>query len=631
MQALVHKLIAANEAYRNGSTLLMTDDEYDEGIEMLARVDPNHPLLFQVGAETNQNGKATKLPHRMASLDKAKVQEDLAKFIKRQPATGQLGFILSEKLDGISGLWSPSKGKLYLRGNGIVGVDVSNYLPYLQLFTTQKPTTEDIPEDVWIRGELILPKSKIPPGRLGRSITNGIFHHDVPDPKEAANVRFVAYELIGMPGLTAPQQMAWLQNWSLYLPWFQIVAGAMPSAADLSTILESRLAASEYDMDGIVIRTKQPPTKPAVKGNPTECVAWKPPRGETKLTKVIRVEWNASANGRLVPRVEISPVSLGGSTITFVTGTHARRVLDWKVGPDAMVVIRKGGDVIPVLDSVQTPCTLAPSQIFPPADLYEWDGPAETAVNIKQKVADKATQAAQLLKMATKLDWENVGPSQMKALVDAGFSSVPEIRKVSEADLKKLLGPTKGAHFYALVQKDGWLNKTEMQLFLASTIGRGGIGATKLEGLAAIQPDTTLWAKPETFTGVKGWSADSLNEFRTIWAAYETFRKTEWNFLPYPQTKLQTALQTVGAAAQVQTLTKIPIIGSVVFSGFRDAKLEENLIIKGYKMSDTVKADTKAVLIADKEDPETYTSTKIEKAKKLPGCRILRKSDWVSL
>jgi hypothetical protein len=95
------------------------------------------------------------------------------------------------------------------------------------------------------------------------------------------------------------------------------------------------------------------------------------------------------------------------------------------------------------------------------------------------------------------------------------------------------------------------------------------------------------------------------------------------------QTQLQTKLQAV--SAQVQTLTKIPIIGSVVFSGFRDAKLEENLIIKGYKMSDTVKADTKAVLIADKEDPEIYTSTKIEKAKKLPGCRILRKSDWVSL
>ena len=87
MQSLVQKLLAANEAYRNGSNLLMTDEEYDEGIEMLARVDPNHPLLFLVGATVGeeQAGKATKLPHRMASLDKAKVQEDLAKFVKRQP------------------------------------------------------------------------------------------------------------------------------------------------------------------------------------------------------------------------------------------------------------------------------------------------------------------------------------------------------------------------------------------------------------------------------------------------------------------------------------------------------------------------------------------------------------------
>jgi NAD-dependent DNA ligase len=630
MQSLVQKLIAANEAYRNGANLLMTDDEYDEGIEMLARVDPNHPLLFQVGATVGQDqaGKATKLPHRMASLDKAKVQEDLTKFIKRQPDVAHQGFVLSEKLDGISGLWSPKKGKLYLRGNGIVGVDVSNYLPHLQLFTVKKPTTEEIPEDVWIRGELILPKSKIPPGRLGRSITNGIFHHDVPDPKEAGNVRFVAYEIIGMAGsITAQQQMAWIQNWNLFYPWYQVVPASLPTAADLTQILETRLAASEYDMDGIVIRTKQPPTKLAVKGNPTECIAWKPPRGETKLTKVIRVEWNASANGRLVPRVEISPVALGGSTITYVTGTHARRILDWKVGPDAMVVIRKGGDVIPVLDSVQTPSPLELSQIFPSADSYEWDGPAETAVNIKQKTADKTTQAAQLLKMVTKLEWDNVGPSQLKALVEAGYATVPQIRKVSEADLKKLLGPTKGAHFYKLIQTDGWLNKNEITLFLASPIGRGGIGSTKLEGLAAIQPDVTLWSKAGIFMSVKGWSPDSLKEFQVIWAEYETFRKTEWAFLKYPQVAANAA--TPGAQAQSQT--KIPIIGSVVFSGFRDAKLEENLIIKGYKVSDTVKADTKAVLIADKEDPEVYTSTKVEKAKNLSGCRILQKSDWTLL
>jgi hypothetical protein len=78
------------------------------------------------------------------------------------------------------------------------------------------------------------------------------------------------------------------------------------------------------------------------------------------------------------------------------------------------------------------------------------------------------------------------------------------------------------------------------------------------------------------------------------------------------------------AAQQTQQVQK----GSIVFTGFRDATLEAALAAKGYKLVDAVKSDTKAVLIADKEDPVTYTSTKIEKAKKIPGCVILRRSDW---
>jgi hypothetical protein len=44
-----------------------------------------------------------------------------------------------------------------------------------------------------------------------------------------------------------------------------------------------------------------------------------------------------------------------------------------------------------------------------------------------------------------------------------------------------------------------------------------------------------------------------------------------------------------------------------------------------------VKSDTKAVFIADKEDPLTYTSTKVDKAKKVPGCVILRRADYNKL
>jgi hypothetical protein len=75
----------------------------------------------------------------------------------------------------------------------------------------------------------------------------------------------------------------------------------------------------------------------------------------------------------------------------------------------------------------------------------------------------------------------------------------------------------------------------------------------------------------------------------------------------------------------------MPIKGSVVFTGFRDVTLEAQLLAKGYKVVDAVKSDTKAVLIADKEDPMTYTTTKTDKAKKVPGCRILRRADWILL
>ena len=86
-------------------------------------------------------------------------------------------------------------------------------------------------------------------------------------------------------------------------------------------------------------------------------------------------------------------------------------------------------------------------------------------------------------------------------------------------------------------------------------------------------------------------------------------------------------------AQQQQQQQKQPIEtkGSVVFSGFRDSELEATLESKGYKVVDAVRSDCKALFIPDKEDPLTYTSTKVEKAKKVPGCRILRRADWSSV
>jgi len=606
MDALVLNLTKANEAYRNGHSLLMTDDEYDAGLEQLAKLNPQHPFLKQTRAApaTTSAGKVVRMPFYLGSLDKAKVAEDLEKWTKKAPKAST--FIVAEKLDGISGLWNPGQKNLYLSGDDNMGVDVSPWLQHISL----SPTTvsKDIPEDVWIRGELILPKDQIPQGKLGRSIVNGQFHLKAPSP-EAAKVRFVGYEIIGMaPDLSVHQQFSWLDNWRIWTPW-SVHMNDISDTPKLTTFLAIRRSDSQYDMDGLVIRLNKPLPR-VLKGNPKDAIAWKPPNGETKLSKVILVEWNASATGKLVPRVQIEPVQLGGSTIQFVTGVNARRVVDWKIGPGAQVIIRKGGDVIPLIESVEVPATVS----YPPEGTWEWDGPAETAVNIKQLTADATTLVSQFMKMVKHLDWPNVGPAVMKSVVDAGYTTVPLLRKASEDALKKLLGPVKGANLFALVQRDGWSKASELDLFVASPLRPDGIGKTRLEVLLAVEPDVRKWSS--SLVAPKGWSPEALKEFQLLWANYEIFRKTEWSFLPYPI-----------PALPIAPVVQVPQKGTVVFSGFRDEALEKALEARGYKISDSVKGDTKAVFIADKEDPDIYKSTKTEKAKKIPGCLILRKAD----
>ena len=618
MDILVANLTNANEAYRNGQPLLMTDEEYDAGMELLASKVPHHPLLKKVRAAPptkGASGKGTivKMPFYLGSLDKAKVSDELDKWAKKFSDT----YVVSDKLDGITSLWNPSQGKLYLSGDDDSGLDVSAWLPFLN--KGKALSYDDVPEDVWLRGELIMLKTSVPPGRLGRSIVNGIFHHSAPDPVEAKKVNLVCYEVIGMAeDLTVRQQFSWINNWGLLSPYTYVTKTLV--ADTLTKSLAERRQGGEYDIDGLVIRSNK--TLPRVaKGNPKDALAWKPPNGEAKLTKVLEVEWNASSTGKLIPRVKIEPISLGGSTINYVTGVNARRVTDWKIGPTATVIVRKGGDVIPVIDSVEIPATV----IYPPADTWVWDGADPlVAVNIKQKVADATTIAAQFMKMVTRLGWDKIGPAQMKAVVEAGYTTVSLLRKASEQDLKKLLGPGKGPYLYRVIQTDGWEGASESDLFVASPLCPSGVGTTKLDALKVLEPDCTKWS--QISVAPKGWTIDSLRDFQKVWIAYEEFRMKEWYFLSYP---VPSAISTTDTALpSVPLVPSVSYKGSIVFSGVRDKAIEAALVIKGYKMVDAVKSDTKAVLIADSEDPNTYTSTKTEKAKKIPGCKVLRRADW---
>ncbi len=117
----------ANDAYYNENAFL-TDDEYDVLREYVEKNDKT--ANFGVGAKATRN-KVT-LPYFMGSMDKIKPDTQA---VSKWQLKYNGPYVVSAKLDGVSGLFMVQDGvqKLYTRGDGIVGQDISHLIPHLRL------------------------------------------------------------------------------------------------------------------------------------------------------------------------------------------------------------------------------------------------------------------------------------------------------------------------------------------------------------------------------------------------------------------------------------------------------------------------------------------------------------------
>ena len=117
---IVAQLKAASHAYYETGEPIIDDDTYDALLEELRSLDAGNPYLVAVGAPVSEG--AVRLPIPMPSLRNVKPDSGLDTWVRSYPGP----WVASDKLDGISALWIPDKGALYLRGNGLVGQDVSH-------------------------------------------------------------------------------------------------------------------------------------------------------------------------------------------------------------------------------------------------------------------------------------------------------------------------------------------------------------------------------------------------------------------------------------------------------------------------------------------------------------------------
>jgi DNA ligase (NAD+) len=616
LEDLVVRIEEAQHAYHNGLPETMTDAEYDAAIDALEGMVPDHPLLKKVGAALPAAlaAEEVELPIPLPSLNKAKTGT-LAKWLAKCPAEA---YQVSTKLDGCSALWLPETRKLYTRGDGVRGRDISTFVPYLKglpLLPLLPPVaaaggaggpSSSHTKIGAVRGELIMRTDSpaVPPGKLARNIVAGALNRKEPDPALFAEIRFVAYELVYPSTVVPSQAYRDLRSSGLEVARSVVIPAAEMTEAKLSDVFGKAEASSPYQLDGMVVapdlaRPEKAIAAVAAAENPGDRVAWKVRAAGLQLTQrttVIAVEWNISSGGYLIPRVLFEPVLLAGARIAAATGLHGRWIHDNRIGPGAEIEIRRAGDTIPQIVAVHKSAAAGPS--MPPA--FQWMGPAESAVHVGPLAGNLSLAAdeakVKLTHGLSELGAENVGPAIVAKVYDAGFTTMGAIYRAKVADF----GDGKMATRIYEGLRAGIPTWSTLKFLVASYTMPRGVGASKLAPLLALEPNVAAWTQARLSPRPAGLSDKTIEAIVASVPAYLAWiAETGFEVVAAPA-----AAATAAAPAPAEAMT-------VVFTGARDKALEADLTAKGHIVAASITKKTTHVVYPDGPPP---TSSKITAA-----------------
>ena len=600
----------ANEAYycEEDKTPIMTDNEYDVLRDYTLSKYPKNKTALEghtkcaVKIEKNK----AKLPYEMWSMDKIKPSTDaLTKW--KQTYTGP--YVISCKLDGISALYSTEnkEPKLYTRGDGIVGQDISHLIPHLKL---------PFMKGLVIRGEIIIKKALFIEKYAKqfanpRNFVAGIVNKKTTDSDKYTDLSFVAYEII-KPILKPSVQFSMLEDTasSEVSDSLEVVQHETISFADLTNERLSELLIKWreeylYEIDGIICIDDK--IYPRPKGNPPYAFAFKMVLSDQIAeAKVVDVIWTASKDGYLKPRVQIEPINLGGVNIEYATGFNAKFIVENKIGVGALIRLIRSGDVIPHITNVVQPA----SQPLLPTVPYEWNA-TQVDILLKNKQDDATVKEKTISGFFTNLEVDGLGPGNIKRMIEAGYDTVPKILALSEADLLKVEGfKLKLAHkIHTNIHQQ--LEKADLpELMHASNIFGRGFGTKKLKLILDAYPSVltdpiSITEKIQKISTVDGMAKKTSEQFVKEIPIFLTFLETA---------NLQSKLHIENTQQVTKTINKDhPLFKKKwVITGFRDKELIEKLLSFGSEQGSSVNKKTDFLIVKDLEED----NVKVGEAKK---------------
>lgn len=361
------------------------DVEYDRLFRELQELERVNPELVRPDSPTQRVGEAPvagfeSAPHRvpMLSLDNAFADEEVEDFDRRVRDRLEIEepveYAVEPKLDGAAISLTYERGVLVraaTRGDGKTGEDVTHNARTIASIPLRL-RGDGFPELLEVRGEVYMPRAGFEAfNERARNTGEKTFAN----PRNAAagslrqlDPRMTASRPLDMfvygvgaqdggPSLkTQRQTLAQLRDWGLRVcPEAELAVGADGCLAYHQSIMQRR-DELDYDIDGVVYKVndlRQQAELGFVSRAPRWAVAHKFPAQE-QLTVVEGIEWQVGRTGAVTPVARLTPVFVGGVTVSNATLHNIDDLTRKDVRVGDTVIVRRAGDVIPEVVQVLT-------------------------------------------------------------------------------------------------------------------------------------------------------------------------------------------------------------------------------------------------------------------------------------
>src|SRR5579884_91606 len=378
----------------------ISDAEYDKLVRELEALEKQHPELITPDSPTQRVGGKpkegfAKVQHSrpMLSLDNVTSEEELRDWDRRvRQLAGpkeEISYVCEYKLDGLSmalRYQEAKDGAAHLalgltRGDGMTGEDVTTNVRTIRSVplsvSPAKLKKAKLPANFEVRGEVVMPLAAfqkaneereaqgLAPAANPRNYAAGTIRTLEPNIVAQRRLDFYAYFALTPTGenIFAEQSEALdaLTTAGFRVNPHREAIHSFEKLMDFINRAEQHRATLGYEIDGVVIKVSSTELQQRLGYTgraPRWAVAYKF-TARAGITQVEDIKVQVGRTGKLTPVAVLTPVSIGGTTVSRATLHNADEIERLGLLIGDWVKVERGGDVIPkvveVLDDKEHP------------------------------------------------------------------------------------------------------------------------------------------------------------------------------------------------------------------------------------------------------------------------------------